>query len=116
MPLTIRIEPSNMQLNDPIIVAIVRDVSTLNASVPLARFHFQRSSPLVYEYEFLATDGRRWTQIITFAGADDLDPQMTFDAPQAWRLSEFSSHRGLRDRCVASHRIGLTLFRATWAP
>jgi hypothetical protein len=66
-------------------------------------------------YEFVALDGRKWTQVIDFAG-DPRDPTMTFDT-DAWKLSEFVHNRPIRDLVVYMHwAFGVTEVKCDYVP
>lgn len=56
-------------------------------------------TPKVFEYKINAADGRVWKQVLTFDNMND--PSMAYEGNDSWRLSEFSTQRGLRDAFVA---------------
>lgn len=100
---------------DPLAQTLLTDLARVRASFDVLTFDFQQlADPATYRYRF--TDATRtWLQILTFASATDADPQMTFNVGAGWKLSEFSSHRALRDLCVlcrVSH--GTTRIHVEW--
>ena len=72
-------------------------IERLHAMTPLASVEVKETSALNYEYTWKTADGRVWKQDIVYANADDIDPSMTFDVPDLFKLSEFKPHRVLRD-------------------
>lgn len=69
-------------------------------------------------YEIKLMDARRWNQEILFEfGGGATDPAMTFDVPDAWRVSEFRRQRAMRDWIIEMvNAFGLTEFKCTWEP
>ena len=79
-------------------------LETINSVVPLSKIVFERTSaegvePKVFLYKIESADLRLWKQDITFDNA--ANPLMTFTVADAWRLSEFSSQRTLRNALVS---------------
>ena len=83
----------------------------LNAAVPLTRVRFRPTPPgadaNAYDYVIEAADGRTWSQTLTFAGPTDMNPAMTFDIAQPWKLSEFALQRPVRDALVTMRARGV---------
>ena len=70
-------------------------------TVPLTQVKFDlQPTALTYKYVVKHADGRQWKQTIVFAAADDTDPTMTFDIAPAWKMSEFTPGRAVRDELV----------------
>lgn len=98
----LRVTYSDVGMSGDIAKELV-DVSELFiASVPLVKFRFeQKENNLDYEYRIWLDDGRQWRQLISFFDNNpDTDPKMTFDVSQPWKLSEFVSHRDLRNLMI----------------
>lgn len=60
----------------------------------------QRPAQPIYDYRVRLQDGRVWRQVITFAGASDFNPDMTFNVNPGWSLNEFSAMREWRLQCI----------------
>lgn len=86
----------------PELSALLGITMAVRSMVPLERFKFERDAndPLVYDYRIWLTGGRIWKQTLSFVGATDSNPTMTFDVAPGWKLSEFAAHRELRDAMV----------------
>jgi len=75
-----------------------------NSVVATAKISFARTTavdvePKVFLYRIEAVDGRVWRQHITFDSIPN--PLMTFEVADAWRLTEFSNQRNVRNALVA---------------
>lgn len=108
---------SALDIDHPITAEVLAQFRIMNSVVALDRFDFrlqEPSSPPTYDYEIEATDGRTWSQIVTFDVPSD--PMQTFDVPPpGWRLSEFTTQRRVRDLMVtAASTLGLRRFRIRW--
>ncbi len=102
-------------LSDIDLVALYRGLAGVDAIVSLDWWRFLRvDATEVFTYRFRASDGREWKQTIDFT-ASATDPVMTFDVSPGWKLTEFSSHRSVRDLAVKIHgRTTLAALRATF--
>jgi hypothetical protein len=113
----VRVEPASIPLGDSAITNILRRIQALDSNINLTALSFvQRvGTPLVYDYELVAEDGRVWNQVLTFADPEDVNPGMTFDVPDPWKISENSEQRDLRDQLVkAKNALGLLGIRVNW--
>lgn len=99
---------------DNVAIDLIADVWTMFAAIPdLSLVSFVPSTlPGVWDYKIKAGT-RVWKQTITKGPALQQFTQ-TFDVPDPWKLSEFSSARPIRDHlsaAVLSH--GLQSFKMT---
>lgn len=94
----------------------MKDLEALNHAVPLHSFDVKRDDEDVnlYSYEFVAKDGRSWTQNLRFSGQG---VKQTFHVPEpGFFENEFALHRAVRNSVidlVTVHRI--YLIKCNWA-
>src|SRR3990167_5555656 len=70
----------------------------MHALVPCKSVIFdQVGSTDRWKYDIELDDGRMWSQELSYADPQDIDPPMTFDIADEWRISELSRQRDIRD-------------------
>ena len=73
----------------------------MHALVPCMHILFdQVGSTDKWKYEIELGDGRKWNQELTYTDPQDVDPPMTFDIEDEWRLSEFGRQRDIREQLM----------------
>ncbi len=76
--------------------------SSFQRTINYANFECRAIAPIdgqpAFSYSFVHRDGRQWTQTLIIDNPND--PLMVFDFTSQWRLSEFVSHRRVRDLCA----------------
>lgn len=91
-----------LALHVPIAREMMAAFSTFQQTVDYINFECRLSTPIdgspSFSYAFLHRDGRQWMQTLIVDNPND--PKMNFNFPNQWRLSEFASHRRIRDLCV----------------
>ena len=94
--------------SSPEAVACWTSAMAMHAVVPLvrARLTTDAGDSNVCTYRIEAADGRVWLQTLTFAGPADMNPTMTFQVNDAWKLSEFALQRPIRDALVTMRSRG----------
>lgn len=106
LPVTIPYQCSN-------IVLLESYVGKFYDAVPLAFLKWDLQADNSYLYQIKAVDGRLWKQVITPIAGDSLQ---TFQISDAWKLSEFTLQRPIRDLLLQmSSDIGLTNLSITFA-
>ena len=100
-------------MNLPPLPAIISALSEFEAMIDYTSFECVTAADVgghsAWDYCFTHRDTRKWAQKIIINST--IDPAMTFSVVDQWRLSEFKSHRRLRDVCVLLiARYGLTEF------
>src|SRR3990167_6986550 len=86
------------------VAALAEKLTLLQAAAGLRAFSVallpeQQHPPDTYRYRFEAVGGRVWQQLLHVPVTGD--PTMTFSVTDYWSLSEFASHRDVRDAVVA---------------
>ncbi len=100
----------------PVAREMMTAFSQFQRTVDYVNFECQVSEPIngdpAFSYSFMHRDGRPWTQTLIIDNPND--PLMIFDFTSQWRLSEFVSHRRIRDLCAVLIRdYGLTELTVT---
>ena len=104
MKRTITALPTTLSLSGTDVEKFSGVAEMFNIAAPCEKIVLLKQSlpgvePKVFLYTIHAVGGRLWKQTITF---DNLgNPLMTFDVADAWRLSEFSQQRNVRNALVA---------------
>lgn len=96
--------PADLVISSPDVGAVQGLLEGVNAIFLVAKVVFEQTStigiePKVFHYKIEAADGRLWQQDITFDNA--VNPQMTFNVSNEWRLSEFSGQRTMRNFLIS---------------
>lgn len=123
MPLNISIDDSKCTLkihdagsltaSDPVVMDLWKNLSAFATSVVggLDKITINQVSGILYTYEIKTKDGRTWNQNLKF----DEGVQMTFDAPEFWKLSEFEPHRIVRSVIIdLIQQFGTSKITANW--
>lgn len=104
MKRTITTLPVTVVLSGTDVTKLSGVAEMLQVVVPINKITLLKQSavgvePKVFLYKIEAADGRLWKQVMTFDNPGN--PLMTFDVIDAWRLSEFSQQRNVRNAMVA---------------
>lgn len=110
----------SVAVNDPVIRSVQDELARLNLAIALTEFTFEHTgtsgTEYTYTYEWEATDGRVWSQILVFTGDGDTNPRLGFGFTDTFHLDEFAPHRAVRDAAVkARNDRGLTLLKVEWS-
>lgn len=93
-------------------------VNVMHGTTPLEKLEFFAigpGEPEVYRYKITAVDARVWSQKIDFL-VSALDPLMTFNVSDKWKISEFALQRPVRDALVLLYTsVGLREITITMA-
>lgn len=96
-------------------VTFAAQIETLNSNMPMKSLEYTQESTYVYKYKLKTKDNRVWKQTLTFAPENQTDPYMTFDVVDGFKLSEFKSHRDIRESIVSlTKRFGITKIECKW--
>lgn len=81
------------------IMAFLLHIHEMHIVVPLREFSLiaDQGGTENFEYHIVSADGREWTQTIKISSTN---PEMNFDVPDFWRLSEFTLQRSIRDDII----------------
>lgn len=94
------------------LVSLVTIGHAMSAAIDLDWAEFEETSNEIYDYQIQLQDARLWRQVISFTGANDPNPVMTFNVNPGWELDEFSAQRDWRVQCISlRNSVGATNIR-----
>lgn len=92
--------------------SLVSTSHAMSTALALDWAKLEITAPNVYDYRIRLQDSRMWRQTLTFSGAIDADPSMTFTVQPGWLLSEFTAQREWRAEVISlRNAVGATLIR-----
>ena len=104
---------TEVDTGNPDLQELFRRVHVFGRAVPLYSLslkQYQGPNSGLYTYEFEATDGRKWSQRINPSFGT-----MNFDVTDYWKVSEFETHRAVRDKIIfCVQRLELYDLDVTW--
>lgn len=115
---TLTIESANgLKADHQFIQKLIIALEILSNAVPLKSFDLwvpdSEPNKKKYTYRWIASDGRRWTQVINLTTSS---PMMTFSVSDSFSVAEFSPHRAVRDNVVIPliTNYGVTKIACDW--
>ena len=94
----------DLSVDAPDTISLRKTILNIHGILPIDRL-FVNAQEFPAKYEVQLNDGRVWKQNILDSS---LDPPMTFTVRDAWKLSEFSTLRAIRDLVVRMIHSGIT--------
>jgi hypothetical protein len=94
-----------LQLDDPRLVKLLASIHALNEGISLASLTVEVLDG-VADYQWTTQNGRVWSQTMTINPGQET--VQTFDVSDGFTLSEFASHRPVRDAVdvlIRSHSL-----------